>query len=204
MNYTAYIYFPKWVQYIRRWTGTDRQRDYRTSLRNINCVGNEAKDDPSKDFWTVSGTGAGHVAQRTASYMVTTIHCPVKDGRSVPFRSHSQSASFEDVKQMLIRLIRIELRFRNRQPLILVTIPTELPRMPKQSNTTIILATVTVCSVVTFITIWARCLLSHKGNSPFKTVQITQNAVSTGTLFLRKLQRVHKLPSGVQVSAVMN
>jgi hypothetical protein len=32
------------------------------SLGNINHVGNEAKDDPSRDFSTVSGTGTGHVA----------------------------------------------------------------------------------------------------------------------------------------------
>jgi hypothetical protein len=33
-------------------------------------VGNEAKDDPSKDFWTVNETGTGHVAQNPASYMM--------------------------------------------------------------------------------------------------------------------------------------
>jgi len=31
-----------------------------TWLGNINRVGDEAKDDTSKDFWTLGGTGIGH------------------------------------------------------------------------------------------------------------------------------------------------
>jgi hypothetical protein len=31
-------------------------------------VGNEDKDDQSKDFWTVNGTGTGHEASIPASY----------------------------------------------------------------------------------------------------------------------------------------
>jgi hypothetical protein len=38
----------------------DKQTDCQTSLWNINRVGNEAKDDPLKDFSTVSGNGIGH------------------------------------------------------------------------------------------------------------------------------------------------
>jgi hypothetical protein len=37
-------------------------RDCHTSLQNISHVGNEAKDDPSLDFWIVNGTGTGHEA----------------------------------------------------------------------------------------------------------------------------------------------
>ena len=77
-------------------------------------------------------------------------------------RSHSQSASFEDVKQMLIRLIGIELRFLNRQALVLVTTPTELPWIPKQYNTTFILAILTVSTVAPYITDWSRSLLDTK------------------------------------------
>jgi len=69
-----------------------------------------------------------------------TIYFPLKVGRS-----HSPSASFEDVKQMLMRLMRIELRFLNRLALILVTITTELP--------------LTVCSSVLFLNEWSRSLL---------------------------------------------
>ena len=46
-----------------------------------------------------------------------------------------QSASLGEVQQMLVRLTRIELRFLNLLCLVLVTIPTELPRIPEQSNT---------------------------------------------------------------------
>jgi hypothetical protein len=77
--------------------------------------------------------------------MMTRAYFLVKDGRS-----YSQSVSSEDVKQILIRLIRIELRFLNRLALIVVTIPTELPRIPKQYNTTNILAILTVCSVASY------------------------------------------------------
>lgn len=34
----------------------------RADYRNINYVGNEAKDNPSKDFSFVNGTGTGHMA----------------------------------------------------------------------------------------------------------------------------------------------
>jgi len=36
--------------------------DCQPLLWGINRAGNEAKDDLSKDFLTVSGTGTGHVA----------------------------------------------------------------------------------------------------------------------------------------------
>jgi hypothetical protein len=77
--------------------------------------------------------------------MMMMINFPLKDGRS-----HSHPASCEYVKQMLIRLMRIELRSLNHLSLILVTIPTELTRLPTQSNTTFILAVLTVRSVVPF------------------------------------------------------
>jgi len=89
---------------------------------------------------------------------------PLKDSLS-----HSQSLSSEDVKQMWIRLIRIELQFLNRLVLILVTIPTELPRIPKQYNTKNILAILTVCSVASYSN-WSRSLLWYKGNSPFRSI----------------------------------
>jgi hypothetical protein len=38
------------------WTMTDCH----TELRNINHVGNEAKEDTSEDFSNVNETGAGH------------------------------------------------------------------------------------------------------------------------------------------------
>jgi len=41
-----------------------------TLLRNVNRVGNEAKNNPSGDFLTVNGTGTGHKAYNTASYMM--------------------------------------------------------------------------------------------------------------------------------------
>jgi len=39
-----------------------RQTDYHISLLNINHVGNETKDNPSKDSSTVNATGTGHKA----------------------------------------------------------------------------------------------------------------------------------------------
>ena len=53
-------YINKWTQRVWQRTETDRQTDCHTSLRNINRMGNEAKDDPLKDFSTVSGKGIGH------------------------------------------------------------------------------------------------------------------------------------------------
>jgi len=39
--------------------------------------GEEAKDDPSKDFSTVSGIGTGHENQNPASYMMMMIFCNI-------------------------------------------------------------------------------------------------------------------------------
>jgi len=36
-------------------------------------VGNEAMDDPLKDFLTVNGTGAVHEASKPADYMMMTV-----------------------------------------------------------------------------------------------------------------------------------
>jgi hypothetical protein len=36
-------------------------------------VGKEAKDDPSKDFLTVNGTGTVHKASKPAEYMMMTV-----------------------------------------------------------------------------------------------------------------------------------
>jgi len=48
------------------WSETDRQTDRQTATFNcdtcIEHVGNEAKDDPLKDFSSFSGTGTGHEA----------------------------------------------------------------------------------------------------------------------------------------------
>jgi hypothetical protein len=36
-------------------------------------VGNEAKNNPSKDFLTVNGTGTVHKASKPADYMMMTV-----------------------------------------------------------------------------------------------------------------------------------
>ena len=59
-------YRNKWIRHVRR-----RDRDRLTHLIvKYQPFGKEAKDDPSKDFSTVSGIGTGHEDQQPASYMM--------------------------------------------------------------------------------------------------------------------------------------
>jgi hypothetical protein len=107
---------------VRRWTGTDRQTDRLPHLiTTYQQRGERGQGRSLKDFWTASGKGRGHVGQNPASFMMTGIYCPLKDGRS-----HSLSARFENLKLMLIRLMRIKLPLLNplqtkRRPLYLKT-----------------------------------------------------------------------------------